>query len=608
MARITPWSSRLIRTVATVILAVALIGAERCPRGARDRAIALVVSKIVDQIWDQVDQHGGLRVHAYPRELDAGTKVEPFAPPGVAVDSMTCENTCLLFFIDIYPSGHFAHPVVIALYDLRTRELNHVEGDWWPLVTWPSGAIEPVFDTVAKREDPALIVYGKPSLYTVYDPSDYAQFTHLPRRTPAPTPSMFFDSGPPPTPAPSCSVWAMLVNGWDDPSDTFDEDTDGMYEVLRGHKVPEDHIYYLSPYHGDGLYKKKTTKNGVMEILTEKLPTRIQEEKLATGVGCTELLFFYSSHGLNEVLSCVSNKPFGGWIGAGDLHTWLGSVPCERVTIVIEACYSGSMVDYLKNHLDQERRLFTSTTKTGVSRRDVDWAGDPNPGDAGSETIWGYVEAFGSSPADGDSNLELSFQELAKYAIDNDITVTTGNTPQVYPSPPPTSISHTCYRPPTLTGTNLEVSDGPRPAQQPAGTTVGTIGKVVRCKDNELTVTVKNAGTATLAAATVNAYWTDKSPSPTWPNDFNQIGNTQLLTDLENGSSQSYLLNWKVEKELKKGTIVTLVATVDSPQDALTGVSQSVNALIGVDNNIGFEEVKVVKPPFSLLPCGCRSQ
>jgi hypothetical protein len=67
-------------------------------------------------------------------------------------------------------------------------------------------------------------------------------------------------------------------------------------------------------------------------------------------------------------------------------------------------------------------------------------------------------------------------------------------------------------------------------------------------------------------------------------------------------------LEWKVDKKLKKGTMVTLVAAVDSPQDPLTGASQTVDAQIAVDNNLGFEEVKVAKPPFSLLPCGCRSQ
>jgi hypothetical protein len=380
----------------------------RLPEGliGKEEAAEIVISEVVNPIWERADQRNGLRTNQYGQLLPPGTEIEPAGP--VETDEplqLVCENQCWLFFIDELPLAHFGHPVQIVLLDAETRELMSIQTEWWPLINGT-----PVFDKIGNRTDPETIIFDK---------------------TPGLVAELHESCGMNQT----CEMWAIIVCGYDDLPDTFDEDTEGMYQVLRNLFIPDDHIFFVSPH---------TTHTGVDR------PTSIANVQWAINQVASQadandkVLFFYSSHGGIDSLSCVPGSPGGGYISAADLDNWLDAITSDELSIIIEACHSGSLIgryangtyvaseDDLTGDGETNRTIFTSASTDTSSYPDVDSPGDPNPGDSGSETIWGYVEAFSVPAADTNGDGDISFGEGWQYAWDNDITRINGwNTPQM---------------------------------------------------------------------------------------------------------------------------------------------------------------------------------
>jgi hypothetical protein len=381
----------------------------------REEAAEIIVS-YAEEIWDLTNKSKGLRVNLYQQLLPKGTRVEPASfveanePPEII-----CENQCWLFLVDEDPFAHFAHPVQIVLLDAVTQEKEVVRAEWWPLIDG-----EPVFSTIGKRtENKTIIFYESPVFeYEVIDGGKITKLEILP-------------CGPSST----CEAWAIIVCGYDDLPDTFDEDTDGIYSILRDLHIPDDHIFFTSPH---------TTHSGVDR------DTSIANVQWAIGQVAAQaddsdrVLFFYSSHGGTDSLSCVPGDPNGGYITAANLDSWLDTITCDELCIVIEACHSGSLIgryadgtyiageDDLTGDGENNRVIFTSASTDTNSYPDVDGSDDPNPGDSGSETIWGYVEAFIAISADTNGDMDISFDEAWQYAWDNDVTRLRGlNTPQM---------------------------------------------------------------------------------------------------------------------------------------------------------------------------------
>jgi hypothetical protein len=422
----------------------------------------------------------------------------------------------------------------------------------------------------------------------------------------------------------------VIVNGWDDPEDTFQIDTNGMYTVLKGHQVPEDQIYYLSPENdGDPCvpasidnHRPPTTFDNVQNAIQTYVPQKIEQ----SGRSCDEFLLFVSSHGdrtgagssLKSILKVVTDKvcgpddnpvPYGGVISPEQLNGWLAEVPCDRVTVVLEACHSGGFVDELKNspnpNLPQQRFVFASTSPAGESHADVDSTEDPNPGDAGSETIWGYIEAFGMSAADfNPEKREISFGEAVKYAVDNDVTQLNGtNSPQMHPAIPwlqglPQSAAHWCYR-----GTGQPDLDVPLTRDSDAGP-AGSDPFTPRM------VEVGNTGYSALSVGTLRFFEPDPmewqrilnlaggpaAPPETieslagklqWPDDFTQVGNTRLVWGIGAGTTRWYRVSRAAAAGPAGFPARSLLLVVDSPQDPLTAGSLRIETLLVNDNNVG---------------------
>ncbi len=381
-----------------------------------------------EALWEaKTDQRKGLRVHQYGELLPAGTIVKPDSINGNLVDEMVCVNESWLFFIDEAPGAHFAHPVRIVIVDKETNIQKTIEASMWPVVEPPGDVKKTLFGTFSTRNNHETIILEKQS---ILGPSSQL-LPDLQVLPPISVPLEIDDC---------CDTWAILVCGYNDLPDTFDDDTNGMYNVLKGLGVSDDHIYYLSPHTSHAGVDRATTYPDVQWAISEVAAQSGTEDKV---------LFLYSSHGNVNVLSCVPDisPPGQRSISASALDGWLDAIISAEMTIIIEACHSGSLIglyedgtyvlaeDELTGDGETNRAVFTSASTDTSSYPDKDYTdapADPNPGDVGSESIGGFMEAFSVPAADTNLDNAISFNEAFTYAWDNDITRIRGmNMPQM---------------------------------------------------------------------------------------------------------------------------------------------------------------------------------
>ena len=373
-------------------------------------AANLVQNSIVNPLWAKADRQDGLKVLQYGEILPEGTLIEPAFE--TMDNEIVSQNPSWLFMIDEMPGAHFAHPVKLVVVDAVTRDQQVIETEWWPKVD-----SRQIFDKESIRADPALITfYKKPS-----------------RLTDAISDIRMIDSGLLAV-ASQCDAWAVIVCGFNDLPDTFDEDTEGIYSILKSLGIDDSHIYFLSPHTGH---------TGVDALNTiENVQWAINEVAAKSGVN-DKVLFFYSSHGGVDGLVC-STGTSGGTIYAGDLDNWLDGITCKEMAIIVEACHSGSLIGKysdgtfvpaesdLTADVETNRVIFTSASTDSSSYPDIDGPDDPNPSDSGSESIYGYIMAFSEPSADEDGDGRISFGEAYLYAWDNDVTRLRGdNMPQM---------------------------------------------------------------------------------------------------------------------------------------------------------------------------------
>ena len=373
-------------------------------------AANLVQNSIVNPLWAKADRQDGLKVLQYGEILPEGTLIEPAFE--TMDNEIVSQNPSWLFMIDEMPGAHFAHPVKLVVVDAVTRDQQVIETEWWPKVD-----SRQIFDKESIRADPSLITfYKKPS-----------------RLTDAISDIRMIDSGLLAV-ASQCDAWAVIVCGFNDLPDTFDEDTEGIYSVLKSLGIDDSHIYFLSPHTGH---------TGVDALNTiENVQWAINEVAAKSGVN-DKVLFFYSSHGGVDGLVC-STGTSGGTIYAGDLDNWLDGITCKEMAIIVEACHSGSLIGKYSDGTfvpaesdltadgETNRVIFTSASTDSSSYPDIDGPDDPNPSDSGSESIYGYIMAFSEPSADEDGDGRISFGEAYLYAWDNDVTRLRGdNMPQM---------------------------------------------------------------------------------------------------------------------------------------------------------------------------------
>jgi hypothetical protein len=394
--------------------------------------------------WKLAAPTKGLRALQHGELLPSATQVKPAFGMSAGAQTLTCENPCWLFFIDKAPGAHFAHPVTIILLDAETGEQQVMDTEWWPEVSGPNTETKQLFKTREMRMNPELIVFEHlPDLL----PGIQLQNFLPPSSQGSTTLSQSELNGVLPPICDGCNAWAIIVCGYDDRPDTFDEDTNGIYAVLKSLGLSDDHIFYLSPHAGDLGVDMPTSKVNVQWAIQQVADQACEDDKV---------LFFYSSHGGIDGLTCIDQG-----ISASELDGWLSAINSKEMAIIIEACHSGSLIgkystgayvaaeDDLTGAGKTKRVVFTSASTDTSSYPDVDGADDPNgPADIGSESIYGYIMAFGIPAADTNGDVALSFAEGVKYALDNDVTLIRGvNFPQFSRTADldPAKVHHYCY-------------------------------------------------------------------------------------------------------------------------------------------------------------------
>jgi hypothetical protein len=603
------------------VVLLVVLGADGCGDRETGTALENLLGSLDSQQWGEIElgEYPFLRVHVYPESIDKDQWVGPFLPgaEGDENNRIVCmsDDGCLVFFVDTNHWAHFAHKTVVALYRLDEGVFQPpMVGSWWPLLDGT-----PIFDTVRKREDwfnrdnpddMQTIVYPRDlprDLVPSFMATDEMGFALIePSSTPPTSPP-----SPPPTPPATveedCDVWAVIVNGFDDLDDTFHIDTGDMYRALRGHGVPEGQIHYLCPEpavsEGCEIVASKAKLQQVLEV---DMGTNIPATDSLADSSCQEMLFFVSTHGDSTLMWCGGDQP-----QYSDLKTWLDQVRCAKITIVVEGCSSGSLVSLLgPAPTGQTRSIFTSTDQGGVSYRDVDKVNDlldSNPGDIGSETVWGYVEAIASGIADADNDTDISFTEATDYAILKDITAQGLNQPQVSPGGTVSPAEHSCA---AITAANkMKVELTQTAVVPPAGP-----GQALRCRCNNLSAEVTFPATNPPAFASATFYWTKEpwtgSSVPTWDLNnqvhFKQIKNSTRLLPVSS-IPYSLIVEWEVGSNIDAGTSITLLAVADSPDAPIPDGPIGLDALIANDWASAIK-LEVVNPSSCFLfPCGCRT-
>ncbi len=624
---------RLKRCVLFAALMVTVLGAYACPNRLVNRGLGELLVFLPTTEWGSIDvrDYPFLRVHWYPTSIQEGDVVEPFTLDSGAgtPNQQVCqsESGCLLFFVDTNHDAHFAHETVVALWRIDTKSFQTpVLGQWWPLLNG-----KPLFDTVRAREDWKDELDPDPVTSIVFPrdfPRDYIpEFRNVDplgfrvRSTTSHRPTPFglgSDVGEPE----DCSKWAVIVNGYHDPEDTFHIDTGGMYTLLRGHGIPDNQINYLcpNPDNTEGC-DIQVDQDNLRDVLVN-MGSDFGEGALADSA-CQEFILFYSAHGGFENLYC-GNCDECPPLAYATLEGWLDEVHCAKVTVVVEACKSGGLINTLmgSSPTGQTRYVFTSTSDSEESYRDIDKIGeveDKNPGDIGSETVWGYVESVAAGSSDEDGDNVVSFSEAAKYATDKDITTKIGNVPQQSAGGGPVTAVPSCADQ-SVVG-ELEVSLTQIGLVDPAD-----VGQILRCRCNHLEAVVTGVPAGgpinPPPVATARFFWTDTpwtdTSVPKWRasdneneyGDFKQIEDSTRLMAMD-GASQSIKLDWEVGTGIEPGMHITLLALVDSPSSPIADSPSSpiADTEIGIDvleegNWASALKLEVINPSSCFLfPC-----
>jgi hypothetical protein len=97
-----------------------------------------------------------VRINQYPSLLDTGIRVrEAYSQGSDAPKYLICEHPSWLFFVDMAPGAHFAHPTKISLLDAVDGNIKSIDAQWWPVIEMP------LFNTEFKRNDSSTVVFEK---------------------------------------------------------------------------------------------------------------------------------------------------------------------------------------------------------------------------------------------------------------------------------------------------------------------------------------------------------------------------------------------------------------------------------------------------------------
>ena len=510
------------------------------------------------------------RVLLYEWELRPGHKVTSADLSEWEIDGpLICRNRCWLFFVDFMPKAHFAHPTAIALYDLDENSIDLRLANWWPTVAGPLDVrTTSVFSTFDQRdsEDHQVLPFPKSGMFPL-QPDVMPGL--VPRRIYFVS---FLDSTPipeDPDPEARSATWALLVQGYSDLTDTFVDDVSRSAKVMDGLRVPSSNVKVVKPlapsYSGASCYMS-------LNLAVKDLLSEMKDKK------CEEFILYFSSHGDSSgKLHCSYDiyDPIQYWEGSEISSTLREfgpgsnpSVVCEKVTVVFQSCYAGSLVNAVNTGLaGVPHAVVTSSDAAKVSFIDIDddiaeGLDDSNEGDVGTEFSSGFWEAYGRETADGSDesikDLDVDLVEAFYYAKEHDVTHTKYTTnPEIVPSPAIGFATNTLLK----TQEDLALDD--HAELKITGVSIdnlsGVAGSIVIDDTNTFSVDVENTSNHYAPVLTVRIILKGGGGIE------REIGRTEIIAGLEANEGVSSKVQWKLKGSFPVGDFDDICLVADSP-------------------------------------------
>ncbi|MCK4822856.1 caspase family protein, partial [bacterium] len=345
---------------------------------------------VIDTLAKPSEAPLGMRVYSYPKLLTKGSRIEPYYNWIEEKDGfIVCDDDCWFFWIDDDPYAQFAHSTRYVMIDAHTKEVTIKEAEWWPVID-----DDYVWGTTEERKSDDYIIFEVTrDIYLDID------WKHI-------FPSLV---------QPECELWAVIVCGSNDPGNTFEEDTDYIYDVLTGLGYPDDNIFYTSPFTSDPGVDKATNIANVQWAFNQVAANSDSEDKV---------FIFYSAHGGIDSLQCDPGASGGGHVSATDMDNWLDNIAAHDIIVLLQGCRTGSFIGSYSDGtiVTSENEL----TGDGETNRIVMTATDTDHSSYGGSSNWGstftggYVASFGDATADVDADNKISVDEAYDYAWDND--------------------------------------------------------------------------------------------------------------------------------------------------------------------------------------------
>ncbi|MCK4827165.1 caspase family protein, partial [bacterium] len=291
--------------------------------------------------------------------VEPGTVVREDAPlnaTAVELEVPEALGTNYVFVIDDMPDYKFAHPMRYVWMEYERGETEVVDASWWPVILEPETEPSPFeFISVLEIQDIQFIA-GKGSGGGVeHDISDKPDATapeiSKPEECQNRKFALIIDAG---------EKRSVIFGGIPGPTaaDNMADDATDMAKWLKdkGYQVQR-----ISQYWGN---KEPTIKEHFSEKLEEIF------NAYAKGLRCCDSFFLYISAHAEEadkngfLMYEPSGKGVGLiWVPYSVLYGWLNKFAnCTKITIFIDACYSGAAIEDLKKLRDNHSKVVIITS------------------------------------------------------------------------------------------------------------------------------------------------------------------------------------------------------------------------------------------------------
>ncbi|MEJ2607437.1 MAG: C13 family peptidase [Anaerolineales bacterium] len=339
-----------------VFIPASLLALTGCGGGlSLEKATELVMSELIKP--DELDQQ--LIVFSLPEPITPEDRIQPYAGPDLERpgEAYSLENEAWFFYIDDAPGAMFTHPTRFVVVDRSTKEISVFDEVWWPVLNGSD-----LWTATDVYWDESNWAFSNVEWRPAHQESAFSPHMLASLRNRHIDDERGFGTG-------------LVVNGWDDGQNLKEDMQDNADHMLENFFNSDFDTEYIGPPADTGIVDR--IRNWILGTAAVMQPSETAVIYITGHGGVTEDQDGYVSLGQE-------------WLYEHDLVDWLGSYdPGVHVIVIVDACYSGSFVDGLRDVADV---AVTSTGSLDFGYGDIDPKSDPNPDDQGTEFSSGYAQ------------------------------------------------------------------------------------------------------------------------------------------------------------------------------------------------------------------------